>query len=152
MQEMQNLKNDVEAICEQLGIEVHWYPIEECAVNWGHSKERKINVRKIYNGGDYAAALHEIGHVECDAEEKPQGVLLLLQECRAWQWAIERAKDRFDSAAWQRVGNDLESYLRNCGIYEQEAPGQWKEIMELVGAHPIFGVPSPASLGRRKKK
>ncbi|MGD0008924.1 MAG: hypothetical protein ABSE93_10315 [Terriglobia bacterium] len=152
MQGTQNLKNDVQAICEQLGIDVHWYSVETCAVNWAHWKERKINVREIYNCGDYAAAFHEIGHVECDAGEKQQGVLLVLQECRAWQWAIDRRKDAFDSGAWQRIGNALDCYLRDCGIDEQKAPEQWKEIMQLVGSHSIYGVPSPGSLGRKKKK
>ena len=146
MQTIHELTKDIENICTQLNIKWKWFGIEECKVNCANAKKRLINVGKISNLGDYAAALHEIAHVECDPDEEPKpGMDKILNECKAWQWAIEKSEERghtYDARAWRRIGHSLEEYLEHSNITKEQAPAEWKIIMQNVKKHPVYSAPS----------
>jgi|HubBroStandDraft_6_1064221.scaffolds.fasta_scaffold804956_2 hypothetical protein len=149
----QEMKDDIEEICKGLNVKVTWLELTDPGVNCANAKAKIIKVRKISNTGDYAAALHEIGHTQCDADHKPEpGEGSVLQECRGWQWAIDQRGCNFDSAAWRRIGNGLGEYLNKAGIDEGNAPSQCKEIMKRVEEHSVYTAPTPASLVPAKKR
>jgi len=151
--QIQEMKGDIGEICKRLNVKVTWLKPTDLGVNCANAKAKVIKVREISNTGDYAAALHEIGHTQCDADHKPEpGEGSVLQECRAWQWAIDQRGPKFDSAAWGRIGNGLKKYLKKARIDEGSAPSQCKEIMKRVEEHSVYAAPTPASLVPAKKR
>jgi hypothetical protein len=109
-EELRTLAADIDEICVQHGINTHWVPFGK---NWANKELREIQVEEITCTGNYAAALHEIGHIFCDQESKPNDPLgELTQQCRAWQWAIDKRQACFDGQCWRRMHADLREYAR----------------------------------------
>ena len=79
--------------------------------NRANSKQKTVWIREIADPGDFAAALHEIGHVMCDPYNPPQNHRETLGiETNAWQWALEHNGNNFDAAGWKRLHESLHQY------------------------------------------
>lgn len=117
------LTQKIEKICEQLGIRVEWLAITSPTPNRACKSERKISVRKIDDSGDYAAALHEIGHVINDPDVKSANALEILgTELNAWKWALENYRPDFDDKCWKRLHASLSQYKDRVHAVPHEHP------------------------------
>jgi hypothetical protein len=67
--------------------------------------------KKIENSGDFADALHEMGHVMRDPNHEPATAREKLEaETNAWQWALESNNNEFDAQQWNRLHRSLHQY------------------------------------------
>lgn len=102
------LAKQIEEICKKQGITVH--PAES-GRNCANRKLRAIWIQEIAGTGDFAAALHEIGHVLNDPEDPPQNYREHLDaEAKAWRWALDQENGQFDLAGWNRLHRSLHQY------------------------------------------
>jgi hypothetical protein len=158
----EEMKQKIEDICEELGIQYEWITADDnCAnriqkkVNCANRLQKKVWVNKITDTGDYVVALHEIGHVECDPnEERTTYREKLDAETKAWQWALERNNGNFDAQGWKRLHESLWQYYRSVmdpshSAHQllMEAERQNQDIRPRVSS---FGAPSSASFHRSK--
>lgn len=103
-----SLASKIEEICRKYGITIH---SAKSGVNCANREQKTIWINKISDSGDFAAALHEIGHVMCDPERKPQNPREKLDaESNAWQWALKCNGDNFDQKGWSRLHDSLPQY------------------------------------------
>ena len=106
----EEMKRRITQICEELGIKLVWIRDGKNCASRG---EKNVRVRHIADTGDFAVALHEIGHTQCDPHIKqatPREVLDT--ETNAWKWALERNGGNFDAAGWKRLHESLGRYYR----------------------------------------
>jgi hypothetical protein len=102
------LAKRIEEICKKLGIAVH---SAKSGRNCANRKTSAIWIRAIADAGDFAAALHEIGHVLNDPENPPHDHRERLDaEANAWQWALDHESGDFDLPAWIRLHSSLHEY------------------------------------------
>ena len=64
----EEMKRKIEQICEELGIELVWITVGENCASWD---KKSVWLKDINDSGDFAVALHEIGHTQCDPSDKP---------------------------------------------------------------------------------
>jgi hypothetical protein len=102
------LTKKINEICKAHGIKIHWMKFGK---NRANRKEPTIWVDEISDSGDFAAALHEIGHAMCDPDTEPRtDAQILTKETNAWQWALEQNGNNFDEAGWKRLHKSLHEY------------------------------------------
>jgi hypothetical protein len=98
----------IEEICKEHGIKVEWI---KAGANCANRCQKKIWIKEPVDSGDFAVALHEIGHVMCDPDKKPASSLELLDaDTNAWKWALERNTNSFDAEGWKRLHESLHQY------------------------------------------
>jgi hypothetical protein len=148
------LTEKFEDICRIHNINVQYV---ESGENHANKQERTVWVRKIADTGDFAAALHEVGHVMCDPDSKPQNHLEQLDiETKAWQWALNCHGNNVDGAWWKRLHESLRQYyvaVMDCThpayALLVEAEGHVTNIRSKVSS---FGAPSPISFSKKSSK
>jgi hypothetical protein len=102
------MKQKIEEICEELEIELVWIEVGRNCANRGKTC---VRLRDIADSGDFAVALHEIGHTHCDPDKEPTTPRETLDaETNAWKWARERNGGIFDSEGWKRLHESLRQY------------------------------------------
>ena len=103
------LTKKLEDLCAEFGITIEWIPPH--AENHANRAENTIWIKDIEDSGDFAAALHEIGHVMRDPDNPPQNHRERLNlETNAWQWALEHNGNDFDAEGWKRLHASLHQY------------------------------------------
>jgi hypothetical protein len=104
-----NMTNQVKRICQKHGITINWM---KSGKNRANRKQRAIWITEITDSGDFAAALHEIGHVMRDPEDPPGNYRSKLDaEFKAWQWALDYKNGDFDLPGWNRLHKSLRRYF-----------------------------------------
>jgi hypothetical protein len=104
----EEIKQKIEQICEELGIEIVWFKTGKSCAN---RQKKSVRVKEIGDSGDFAVALHEIGHTQCDPQNKPANPGEVLDaETNAWTWALERNGGNFDAEGWKRLHESLLEY------------------------------------------
>jgi hypothetical protein len=117
------LTQKIQKICEELNIHVKWQPKTSPVVNHASKAARTIWVQEIDGLGDYAAALHEIGHVLNDPATKPASPLQCLQtETKAWKWAVENYSYESDDELWTRLYRSLSQYKDRVSDLSSDHP------------------------------
>src|SRR5208282_1132234 len=104
------LTENIKKICGEHGIAPIW--LKDCGIddrNRANKKQKKIWVRNIRDKGDYAAALHEIGHVIRDPDECDP-LAVLNANLNAWKWARDNHGHEFDDKSWKRLHSSLSKY------------------------------------------
>ena len=105
----EEMKQKIEQICEELGIEPPvWIKVGK---NCANRRQRRVWVKDIADSGDFAVALHEVGHTQCDSDnERATPREYLDAETNAWKWARERNGGNFDAEGWKRLHESLRQY------------------------------------------
>jgi hypothetical protein len=104
----EEMKQKIEQICEELGIKLEWIKVGE---NCANRHKRSVWVKDISDSGDFAVALHEIGHTQCDPHNKHATPREELDtDTNAWKWARERNGGNFDAEGWKRLHESLIEY------------------------------------------
>lgn len=148
------LASKIKEICKERGITIH--PAES-GKNRANREQKAIWINEISDSGDFAAALHEIGHVMCDPARPPRNPRETLDaETNAWQWALDYNGDDFDRRGWRRLHDSLHQYyvaLMDTSLpayallvrAEEKDPGIRSRVSE-------FGAPSLGSLAKKTTK
>lgn len=107
----EEMKQKIKQISEELGIELVWIKDGKNRADW---RQRSVWVKDIGDTGDFAVALHEIGHTQCDPHNKLATPKEKLDaETNAWKWARERNGGNFDAEGWKRLHESLIRYYNN---------------------------------------
>jgi len=102
------LTKRIELICKEHEIGVEWIKSGD---NCANARQKKVWIKEIADSGDFAVALHEIGHVMRDPDNEPADHRQRLDaETNAWLWALEHNDNGFDVAGWRRLHNSLHQY------------------------------------------
>jgi hypothetical protein len=103
------LTKKLQDICARFGITIQW--IRPWEKNCANRAKKTIWIKEISDSGDFAAALHEIGHVMRDPDTEPQTDRGILdKEANAWQWALEQNGNNFGEPGWKRLHKSLHEY------------------------------------------
>ncbi len=102
------LQEHIEFLASTHGVTVDWRKRTN-ARSW--RKTRRVRLQFIHHAGNYAIALHELGHVlGCNSGSRCN------KERQAWEWALAHAiPQSFDVAAWKTMYKSLFSYIEWAG-------------------------------------
>ena len=104
----EEMKQKIKETCKELRIELVWITLGENCASRG---KKSVRLKDISDSGDFAVALHEIGHAQCDPCDKPATPMEKLDaEFDAWKWARERNGGNFDAEGWKRLHKSLRQY------------------------------------------
>src|SRR5208283_5462162 len=85
--------------------------IKDGKKNRATRQPKRVWIKDIADSGDFAVALHEIGHTHCDPDkELTTPTETLDAETNAWKWARERNGGIFDPEGWKRLHESLRQY------------------------------------------
>lgn len=102
------MKRKIDKIGEEFEIRIVWIKNGD---NCASRQQRTVWVKHIANSGDLVVALHEIGHIHCDARNDSANPHEKLDaETNAWKWALERYNSNFDEQGWKRLHESLRQY------------------------------------------
>jgi hypothetical protein len=105
---IRELTQKIEEICKEYGIKIEWI---KSGNNRANSCQKKVWIKEIADSGDFAVALHEIGHAMCDPDNAPADHLQELDaDTNAWRWALECNNNNFDAEGWKRLHRSLHQY------------------------------------------
>ncbi|MCU1269942.1 MAG: hypothetical protein JWN74_1236 [Acidobacteriaceae bacterium] len=107
----------INGICERHGIKIEFKAGTNCA----NRREKKVWIKELADSGDFAVALHEIGHAMCDPDKEPASRSELLDaETSAWKWALDSNNNNFDAEGWKRLHESLYQYY--SGVMDTSHP------------------------------
>lgn len=120
---MAELKDRIEKICKEKSIKVCWLEQSGIDVNHASKSEQKIWVYQIADKGDFVSALHEIGHTQCDPDNKPRTAREILDvECNAWKWVLDNYREELDRDCWKRLYRSLKQYKDKVNGLPEDHP------------------------------
>lgn len=138
-------KAHIEALANELGAHL----IYDATNTGGNDGPRaQIELREVHlrpSVVDYWAALHELGHIattELDARKIAYqygllGVQTVIDEARAWQWALDNANRPPDAAAKADIAISMASYFYSHATIPVADPTV-AHLIRLVGPNPAI--------------
>jgi hypothetical protein len=147
MDDAKTLTREIDELCRREKIKCHWKEITDCSLNRACMATREIWVFKIRKRVDWAAALHEIGHVMCDPEVGDTDPLAVLdRECKATEWVIERYQNDLDLDCWKRMEHNITDYKAKVPNLPADHPVH--TLLKTIQSHIPIVAPS---FGRKPK-
>ncbi len=147
----EEMESKIEQICEELGITLVWIQADR---NCANRAQRGVWVKHIADSGDFAVALHEIGHTQCDPDNRPPNEREQLDaETSAWEWALRRNNDAFDAKGWKRLHESLRQYYNGASDTDHPARRLLEEAETQNADIPrrVTHFATQIYLGRKKK-
>jgi hypothetical protein len=147
------LTQKIVEVCTESDITIEWIKSGE---NRANGCQKKVWIKEIADSGDFAVALHEIGHAICDPDNASADHLQRLDaETNAWQWALACNNNNFDAEGWNRLHRSLHQYysiVMDTSHASRKLLVRAEEQDDRIQPRVSSYQSGPLNLGRKKRR